>query len=356
MSDSNDDSDDSYDEDDYEVENNKENNANDKAFNERMERWKDNEEILLMETNLYNVQRNDSLVNQITQQSQGDDDSVTKSKDDFPSDIVDDNQGSSSVFVGTQSHVFTSNTQNTPEIGNNANTQEEIGNNDNSQEDNVNDFDMSDDEINDDDINEECTNILNITSGHMNKKITTAMKHFDCFLNKFYKNGKKHDEISYKDLTIGLIGCFIQYLCTNAHHRCQPGREKIAWKTADSYSSAVKSFYLTKFRENDIPPPFKKHWYSTLRAKMSASFSTRCQKEGVSKVNPYIGGNINDRYAISMSCAWTGEVDMAEFLFLNTSLYHLAGRCTEISSLKKKNVSCVPKSEICCDYEVSEYF
>ena len=181
MSDSNDDSDDSYDKDDYEVENDKENNANDKAFNERMERWKDNEEILLMETNLYNVQRNDSLVNQITQQSQGDDDSVTKSKDDFPSDIVDDNQGSSSVFVGTQSHVFTSNTQNTPEIGNNANTQEEIGNNDNSQEDNVNDFDMSDDEINDDDINEECTNILNITSGHMNKKITTAMKHVDVF-------------------------------------------------------------------------------------------------------------------------------------------------------------------------------
>ena len=201
MTDSNDDSDDSYDENEYDVENEKENNTNDKAFNERMKRWRENEEALLLETNLYNVQRNQNIVNQISQHSQGDDDSFTKSNDD--------NQGSSSALVGTQSHVFTSNTQNIPDIGNTAD-------NDFSQDDDDNDFDMSNfdisgNEINADAINDECENILNTTSGHMNKKITTAMKHFDRFLNKFYKNGKKHDEISYKDLTIGLIGCFIQF-------------------------------------------------------------------------------------------------------------------------------------------------
>ena len=147
------------------MENNKENNSNDKEFNERLERWRVNEEILLKETTQYNVQRNDSVVNQITQQSQADvedDDLVSKSNDDFPTDRLDDNEGSSCVIFGTQSHVFTSNIQNTPEIGNNGNTQEKIGNNDNFQEDNDNNFDMYDDEI-----NEDCTNILNITSGNI---------------------------------------------------------------------------------------------------------------------------------------------------------------------------------------------
>ena len=121
-------------------------------------------------------------------------------------------------------------------------------------------------------------------------------------------------------------------------------KDLILWK---------KNFFLIKLcEEKDILPSFKKHVYAKMRAKMSTSFSSHCQKDGTSKIHSYVAGSDDDKFVLTLKCVWSGQGDMAEFFNLNTSLYYLAGGCTKVSGLKHKKVAVKKKKEMTCDYEV----
>ena len=81
------------------------------------------------------------------------------------------------------------------------------------------------------------------------------------------------DQVPYDALGSELFGSFATYLATITRASCKVNQKLIAFKSADSYLSAMKSFYCGHlYKDKFERPVFQKIQWATIRAGIAGIF------------------------------------------------------------------------------------
>lgn len=193
-------------------------------------------------------------------------------------------------------------------------------------------------------------------------KTPSALKHFNYFLkvycDKRYPNWEPKitsaDQLSYRGLDgvvpfdnspnphqtwwSELIGSFFNYLSYHAHKYCNPEKALLGEESAAGYASAVKSYFVNRFRNEQPLLVFNDPEWRSLRNLMMRKFEERGKRTGERVSTPRTASNSDDRKAMGSACFWLATSDAAEFHCLNVLTYHLCGRGRECSVLKPEDI------------------
>ena len=127
-----------------------------------------------------------------------------------------------------------------------------------------------------------------------------------------------------------LIGSFFNYLAFNAYKYLNKEKGLLPYDSA----SAMKSYFLNKFRDKQPLLVFVDPSWRKLRSLLLTKFKERAKRTGLRINTPKIASTDDERKAMANGCFWLGTAEAAEFHGLNTSVYHLCGRGREVSTLK----------------------
>jgi hypothetical protein len=83
---------------------------------------------------------------------------------------------------------------------------------------------------------------------------------------------------------------------------------------------------------------------------MSSILIQRHKKDGTPTVNPHESSTDEDREGMALLCVWKADTDSAEFLFLDSCMYHCAGRGSECAGSRKQHLRVEKKHEMFMDY------
>jgi len=198
-------------------------------------------------------------------------------------------------------------------------------------------------------------------------KTPAAIKQFNLFLEGYCKAKGyeivKADQIPYTGLEgihgVGeherwwsdLIGNFFNYLAFDAS-KYKKNKGLIAYDSATGYASAVKVFFLNRFRDKQPLLVFCDPSWRKLRNLLHTKFKERARRTGQRITTPKVASTDDDRKAMANACFWLGTAEAAEFHGLNVSLYHLIGRGREVSTLKPEDLSVTSANEDHLNHQV----
>ena len=193
-------------------------------------------------------------------------------------------------------------------------------------------------------------NIMDSTRASAKRKEKSAMGHLRFFINTYYKDlmpeeGGKRLLIDPLDFTYtgksphgmnnnwwdNMIGCFLGYLGGPATQRRIIGGKKLSYGTADGYASAVKMYFMRKFRAEADVPVFKENNWRIGRFKLRKAFEEHCRITGQTMNNPHVASTEEDRRMIAVAALFLATRKMGEFWNLNNTSVQLSGRGSEVS-------------------------
>lgn len=194
-------------------------------------------------------------------------------------------------------------------------------------------------------------------------KTPSALKHFNHFLSSYCEQKypkwvpkiTSADQLSYRGLDgvlpfddgspnphqtwwSELIGSFFNYLTYHARKYCNPDKDLIGLEAAAGYASAVKSYFVNRFRNEQPLLVFNGPEWRSLRNLLTRKFEERGKRTGDRVSTPRTASNSDDRKAMGSACFWLASSDSAEFHCLNVLTYHLCGRGGECSVLKPEDI------------------
>lgn len=182
------------------------------------------------------------------------------------------------------------------------------------------------------------------------KKEANALKHFQFYLIKMRGIQTPIKDILPGQIDHDLMGGFLKYLAVDARKYLNEDGDLISMGTATGYASSVK-VYLCSIHRNRTPPPTlaKENW-STLLREMSSILVQHHRKEGTPMVNPHESSTDEDREVMALLCVWKADSHSSEFLFLDSCMYHCAGRGSECAGARKQHIHVEKKHEMFMDY------
>lgn len=130
-----------------------------------------------------------------------------------------------------------------------------------------------------------------------------------------------------------VMASWITYLGTNARLYCKEGNERLSHQSASNYNSAMKKYFVDKFKGETLPVFQPAQWSRFLRL-LQGFFNEdkrknpKLQKNGGTKTKT---STREDREALATGCIWIGTVEGAEFWHLLNACYHCVGRGSEVS-------------------------
>jgi hypothetical protein len=164
------------------------------------------------------------------------------------------------------------------------------------------------------------------------EKRKNAKKHFNYYLQRHTNMSKKSiDDLDHSEITHDLIGKYGTYMAKHARCKCNENNELLSYPTCSGYMGSIKAFFFQKFRENDVPIPFKAdHWKGIMRALLTEKVS-----QAISEKKKLFGSKelatSQDINALAAVCYWNGDLTSAEFLNLFNAMIGNAGRGSEVS-------------------------
>ena len=206
-------------------------------------------------------------------------------------------------------------------------------------------------------------------------KTAAAIKQFNLFLkgycdSKGYNNRVGFDPISiveqipyeglegiHGDLNeerwwSDLIGNFFNYPAFDASKYCKKEKGLLVYDSATGYASAMKAFFLNRFRDKQPRLILSDSSWRKLRNLLLMKFKERARQTGQRISTPKAASTDGDRKAMANACFWLGTIDAAEFHGLNVSVFHLCGRGREVSALKPEDLSMVYVGEGLQNFDV----
>ena len=96
----------------------------------------------------------------------------------------------------------------------------------------------------------------NVHSKKNRDKWKSALTHFNHFLKNYY-DGDLSEVTAVDQINDHLMGTFSTYLAKFATKHCKDGAELISFSSAYGYLSAVKSHFMYKFRDQNLPAVFE---------------------------------------------------------------------------------------------------
>jgi len=148
--------------------------------------------------------------------------------------------------------------------------------------------------------------------------------------------------ISMQELGI-IMPSFINYLAKSCfvNNSRKTENDHIAIGTACNYLSDIKMYILetnSHMGESDFNVFDPSKWRA-LRKSMFTVMARRHRKLGTPIVNGHKPIPDSDRRSMALACIWMGNAEAAEFLHLNNSTFHMAGRGSECSLSKMSDIS-----------------
>ena len=141
-------------------------------------------------------------------------------------------------------------------------------------------------------------------------------------------------------LDANLLGGFATYLSTVARGKCDPSRPLLAFKSADSYFSAIKTLYTVYIYSNCYNQPvFQKETWAHLRGKLATTIKVRVFNSGEKVINPQQASTQEDARLMGHLCVWECTPENLSFLLFNVSMVQVGGRGAEIAKQKLCNIS-----------------
>lgn len=194
-----------------------------------------------------------------------------------------------------------------------------------------------------------------------------ALNHFNCFLQGYCKQIRidvvKGDEIPYEGIPRqeseksifgfwdSLFGAFVTYLGKHATAGCNPKAPRISKNTAAGYCSAVKIYFLEKFRNEPSIPIFQKANAKRLADKLQGMFRESNRAEGKIETED-VSSTRRDREAIARACIWMNTPEFAEFWHLSNSSFMCCGRGSETSLIKSEGIVSHEINEMVYTYDI----
>jgi hypothetical protein len=197
-----------------------------------------------------------------------------------------------------------------------------------------------------------------------------ALNHFDYFLqgycaqNGIIKTMKGADipyhgipgnstEKSIAEFWDDLIGRFVRYMGEHARAACNPAGPRLGRSTAVGYCSAVKTYFIDKFRmEAPIPVFSSPGVFKGLTDKLEGMLRESNRATGKAMQTEDVSSTRRDREAIATACIWMGTPEFAEFWHLCNASYHCVGRGSETSLIKADGVISMEKCEMVYRYDI----
>jgi hypothetical protein len=134
--------------------------------------------------------------------------------------------------------------------------------------------------------------------------VTSSQKHWIFYYKQEYGDDVDPNDFPYESITHDMIGKFGTYLARHAFVYMSEKKGHLSLNTALGYMSAMKSFFLNKFREQPEPAVFGTNSWRAIMAGILGEIVERCKRTGESLVNP-------------KDCIWEGSSSSAEFWHMN---------------------------------------
>jgi hypothetical protein len=188
------------------------------------------------------------------------------------------------------------------------------------------------------------------------KKESNALAHFSYYLQNKRGIQTPVNDLAPEQIDHDLMGGFLKYLAEDAKRYLKDDSELIAMGSATGYASSVKVYLCNRYRDRTPPPTLARENWSTLLREMSSILVQRHRKDGTKIMNPHESSKEEDRVSIALLCVWKGDVKSAEFLYLNSSMFHCAGRGSECAGTRNDHLSVDITHEPFMDYPMLKHW
>jgi len=194
-------------------------------------------------------------------------------------------------------------------------------------------------------------NVLNDANNSTKDQYSAIKMHLDCMLSKHRKEYegkyKKKLPLSFDKITYNHVNChfFVSCVChflgNNARQYGKDKNDLLAWKAADQYLSAFKTYFSrVKFSKKDEPIPFQSRFWSLYRSRLETWKRAEKNKDGKggNLVNPKEAATEEDRWAIFAMCCWSNSLRGSLFCLIFNLLIQIGGRVSEASTMLKSDL------------------
>jgi hypothetical protein len=188
------------------------------------------------------------------------------------------------------------------------------------------------------------------------KKEGTALTHFGFYLSKKRGIATPIKDIPPDQIDHDLMGGFLKYLALDARKYFKEDGDLISMGSATGYASSVKVYLCSIHRDRAPPPTLGKENWSILMREMSSILVQRHRKAGTPMVKPHESSTDGDRKGLALLCVWKADIDSAEFLFLDSCMYHCAGCGSECAGTRKQHLHVAMKHEMFMDYPMLSHW
>lgn len=188
------------------------------------------------------------------------------------------------------------------------------------------------------------------------KKENNALAHFVFYLSKKQGIETPVKNLLPEEIDHDLMGGFLKYLAEDARKYLKEDEGFPSLSSAMGYASSVKVFLCSIHHDRTPPPVLAKDNWSILLREMSSILVQRHKKTGTAMVYPHESSTDEDRKAMALLCVWKGDMNSAEFLYLNSSMYHCAGRGSECAGTRKQHLHVQMKHEMFMDYPMLSHW
>jgi hypothetical protein len=114
------------------------------------------------------------------------------------------------------------------------------------------------------------------------------------------------DDVTLNMITSEFMGDFCGYLAEQARKYCKDDSQFLSFKSADSYLSAVKSYFNRIRFTNEHIAAFEPSNWKSIRARFHRLIYVRLRFENRTHVTAKPASNDNDAKVIAHICLWTG--------------------------------------------------
>jgi hypothetical protein len=188
------------------------------------------------------------------------------------------------------------------------------------------------------------------------KKESNALAHFSVYLKSKRGIHTPIEFLPYDQIDHDLMGGFLKYLAEDARRYLKEDGDLLAMGSATGYASAVKIYLCNHHRDRAPPPTLAKENWAILVREMSSMLVQRHRKEGTQTVKPHDSSTDEDRKGMALLCVWKGDVTSAEFLFLDSCMFHCAGRGSECAGTRTHHLSVEMTHEPFMDYPILKHW
>lgn len=182
-------------------------------------------------------------------------------------------------------------------------------------------------------LNYYCFHIEDNKKASKQKKERCAIIHFNFFLVKFYHKLKHRTAttICTNELTDQVIGCFVNYIITEAWKYLKPENDLLSPNSCLGYLALIRQYFLARFQDKHIPNALHSENYSCYGPQILSHISERCKGTGASIVIPHKAATPKDNLNLVQMCVWNEDAESFIFLCLNASMYQASGRGSKIA-------------------------